>query len=338
MGLLAVAALREVRPDALAGELAFLSVIEEECTGNGTLAAARAGVLGDAVVVLEPTDLSLLLGGVGMLWIEIEITGVPAHAESADRAVNPVRLRPGDPARAGRVRERDQRHRRPCVRPGGPALQRERGHARGPATGRPACPGRAAAAGSGSGSPAGWTPDEAFEQAHAAVLGPPTRGWPSTRPRSGQRVPRRGLPARRGAPAGQRDGRRARGGARQAPPRGVLGSHHGRADLPEPVRRARAVLRARGPQHPRHRRGGRTGQHRGRGAGPGPVHRRLSPREASDDRRGASRDARPGPRRSRASRTAGRRLARAEARGGVGGVVPPRPAGGGVLGGSSPPG
>ena len=41
MGLLAVAALREVMPDALTGELSFLSVIEEECTGNGTLAAGE---------------------------------------------------------------------------------------------------------------------------------------------------------------------------------------------------------------------------------------------------------------------------------------------------------
>jgi acetylornithine deacetylase len=65
-------------------------VIEEECTGNGTLAAANAGVLGDAVVLLEPTGLDLLLGGVGVLWVEIEIEGVPAHAESADRAVNPI--------------------------------------------------------------------------------------------------------------------------------------------------------------------------------------------------------------------------------------------------------
>ena len=94
MGLLALAALRDVMPDALTGELSFLSVIEEECTGNGTLAAGNAGVLGDAVVLLEPTDLALLLGGVGVLWIEIEITGVPAHAEAADRAVNPVRCVP----------------------------------------------------------------------------------------------------------------------------------------------------------------------------------------------------------------------------------------------------
>ena len=90
LGTLAVAALRRVRPDALSGELSFLSVIEEECTGNGTLAACNAGVLGDAVIVLEPTDLDLLLGGVGVLWVEIEIAGIPAHAEAADRAQNPI--------------------------------------------------------------------------------------------------------------------------------------------------------------------------------------------------------------------------------------------------------
>jgi acetylornithine deacetylase len=90
LGMLALAALRAAMPDALSGELSFLSVIEEECTGNGTLAACQAGVLGDAVVLLEPTNLDLLLGGVGVLWAEIEIAGIPAHAESADRAQNPV--------------------------------------------------------------------------------------------------------------------------------------------------------------------------------------------------------------------------------------------------------
>jgi acetylornithine deacetylase len=91
MALLAVAALRRAMPGALTGELSFLSVIEEECTGNGTLAACNAGVLGDAVLLPEPTGLDLLLGGVGILWAQIEAEGVPAHAESADRAVNPVR-------------------------------------------------------------------------------------------------------------------------------------------------------------------------------------------------------------------------------------------------------
>jgi acetylornithine deacetylase len=45
-------------------------------------------------VLLEPTDLGLLLGGTGILWAEIEIAGVAGHAESADRAVNPVRFVP----------------------------------------------------------------------------------------------------------------------------------------------------------------------------------------------------------------------------------------------------
>ena len=94
MGLLAVAALRRAAPGAMTGELGFLSVIEEECTGNGTLAACRAGVLADAAVLLEPTDLNLLLGGTGIVWAEIEVDGVAAHAEAADRAVNPVRFLP----------------------------------------------------------------------------------------------------------------------------------------------------------------------------------------------------------------------------------------------------
>ena len=90
LGTLAVAALQAAVPGWLRGRLSFVSVIEEECTGNGTLATARGGVLADAVVVLEPTGLGLLLGGVGILWAEVTVPGLPAHAESAHRAVNPV--------------------------------------------------------------------------------------------------------------------------------------------------------------------------------------------------------------------------------------------------------
>ena len=90
MTVLALDALIDTAPDAIAGPLTFLSAIEEECTGNGTLAAARAGVLADAVILPEPTDLQLLLAGVGILWLDIEIRGRAAHAESADRSVNPI--------------------------------------------------------------------------------------------------------------------------------------------------------------------------------------------------------------------------------------------------------
>ena len=87
---LTIGALRNAAPDAIAGPLHFLSAIEEECTGNGALAACLAGQRADAVVITEPTGLDLLLAGVGILWLEITITGKAAHAQSANLAVNPI--------------------------------------------------------------------------------------------------------------------------------------------------------------------------------------------------------------------------------------------------------
>jgi acetylornithine deacetylase len=76
----------------IAGSLSFLSVIEEECTGNGTLAASSQGVLADAVVLPEPTDLDVLVAGVGILWLDIDIVGHAAHASEADRTVNAIEV------------------------------------------------------------------------------------------------------------------------------------------------------------------------------------------------------------------------------------------------------
>ncbi|GAB3143001.1 ArgE/DapE family deacylase [Microbispora hainanensis] len=92
MGVLAVRALDKVAPGFDTGRLMFLGAIEEECTGNGTLSASRAGVLADAAVVLEPTDLGILTGGVGVIWLDVRVVGRSAHAESAHMAVNPVDL------------------------------------------------------------------------------------------------------------------------------------------------------------------------------------------------------------------------------------------------------
>jgi acetylornithine deacetylase len=92
MTALAISALDRVHPGWQAGRLSLLAAIEEECTGNGTLAALRSGLDADAVFLPEPTDLRLLLGGVGILWFEIEITGHSAHAELADRAINPIEV------------------------------------------------------------------------------------------------------------------------------------------------------------------------------------------------------------------------------------------------------
>ncbi|THG30648.1 M20/M25/M40 family metallo-hydrolase [Naasia lichenicola] len=94
IGMLALRALKDVAPDLFSiRRLGFLAVIEEECTGNGALnAASEHGVLADEVVLLEPTDLGLMLGGVGVLWLEVEVTGHASHAESADSTSNAIDL------------------------------------------------------------------------------------------------------------------------------------------------------------------------------------------------------------------------------------------------------
>src|SRR5215470_5428675 len=169
MGLLAVAALRRAMPGVLTGELGFLSVIEEECTGNGTLAACDAGVLGDAVILLEPTSLDLLLGGVGILWVEIEAEGVPAHAEAADRAVNPVRTVPVIlRALAGLEEEITQQATDPAfarvARPYTVNVGRVRA-----GDWASSVPARVRV-GVRVGYPRRWSPNEAFERVRAAVL------------------------------------------------------------------------------------------------------------------------------------------------------------------------
>lgn len=94
VGVLALRALRDVVPDLFATHrLGFLAAIEEECTGNGTLySIAEQGVTATEVVVLEPTDLGLLMGGVGVLWIDLRVVAHSSHAQAADTHSNAIDL------------------------------------------------------------------------------------------------------------------------------------------------------------------------------------------------------------------------------------------------------
>lgn len=94
IGALALRALKETQPDLFATKrLGFLAVIEEECTGNGTLlATTNHGVTAPEVVLLEPTDLGLMLGGVGVLWLNITIAASSTHAYEAEAHANAVDL------------------------------------------------------------------------------------------------------------------------------------------------------------------------------------------------------------------------------------------------------
>jgi acetylornithine deacetylase len=90
MALLAVEAALAVEPALADAPISLVSVLEEECTGNGTLAAAHAGVLADAVLLPECTGLELLLDGIGIVWAEIEVRGRSAHARAPGESVNAI--------------------------------------------------------------------------------------------------------------------------------------------------------------------------------------------------------------------------------------------------------
>ncbi|MDQ2779141.1 MAG: ArgE/DapE family deacylase [Pseudomonadota bacterium] len=97
----ALAALLALRRLGLqpAGTVGFNAVLEEENTGNGTLATvhalqhtlARAKLSDfDAVIIPEPFGETLMSAQVGVCWLFIEITGRPAHVAAMDQGINPI--------------------------------------------------------------------------------------------------------------------------------------------------------------------------------------------------------------------------------------------------------
>lgn len=73
----------------LQGDLIVQSVIEEECTGNGALDAARR-FHADAAIITEPSGGSFARAHVGVLWFRIEIEGKSWHAAHATEGVNAI--------------------------------------------------------------------------------------------------------------------------------------------------------------------------------------------------------------------------------------------------------
>lgn len=66
------------------------SVVEEECTGNGTLQCLLAGYTADAAVFAEPFGAAITTSQVGVLWFQVKIVGVPGHAAEGAHAVNAI--------------------------------------------------------------------------------------------------------------------------------------------------------------------------------------------------------------------------------------------------------
>ena len=76
--------------DDATGDIVFQSVIEEECGGNGALAACLAGPAADGVVIAEPTNGAIDLVAPGVIWARITLEGRSRHASHADEGTNPI--------------------------------------------------------------------------------------------------------------------------------------------------------------------------------------------------------------------------------------------------------
>ncbi|HVD65768.1 MAG TPA: ArgE/DapE family deacylase [Gaiellaceae bacterium] len=74
----------------LPGQVVYQSVIEEECGGNGALAAVLAGPGADAALIAEPTNGGMDLVAVGVIWARITLSADARHASNADRGSNPI--------------------------------------------------------------------------------------------------------------------------------------------------------------------------------------------------------------------------------------------------------
>lgn len=85
----AVRALKEAGV-GLRGDVILETVIEEECTGNGALAARARGYGADAAIIPEPFGRRLLEAQVGVMWARVTVRGRGAHAERASASVNAV--------------------------------------------------------------------------------------------------------------------------------------------------------------------------------------------------------------------------------------------------------
>ncbi|WP_027283697.1 ArgE/DapE family deacylase [Rubritepida flocculans] len=75
-----------------AAEVQMQAVIEEECTGNGALAAMLALPKPDAVIIPEPGPgvEALYTAEVGVVWAWVTVSGRPAHVRDMQAGVNAI--------------------------------------------------------------------------------------------------------------------------------------------------------------------------------------------------------------------------------------------------------
>lgn len=75
---------------ALTGRVHLQSVVEEECTGNGSLAALLRGYTAEAVIISEPEEDALVRANVGVLWFTVLVSGSPTHPREMANGFNAI--------------------------------------------------------------------------------------------------------------------------------------------------------------------------------------------------------------------------------------------------------
>ncbi|WP_411731780.1 ArgE/DapE family deacylase [Paeniglutamicibacter sp.] len=72
------------------GTIHFQSVVEEECTGNGSLSALMRGYTADAVIIPEPEENMLVRANVGVIWFKVRVAGKPTHVREMSEGFNAI--------------------------------------------------------------------------------------------------------------------------------------------------------------------------------------------------------------------------------------------------------
>ena len=74
----------------LNGRLILQAVCCEETRARGTLAETRRGIVADAAIIGEPTELVSMIGHKGVLGLSVTVSGKAAHASSPHEGVNAI--------------------------------------------------------------------------------------------------------------------------------------------------------------------------------------------------------------------------------------------------------
>lgn len=88
--LFAIDAVRRAGYD-LTGRLHLQSVVEEESTGVGALAALQRGYRADCALLPEPTGQAFGDICLGVIWFRLKIRGEPSHVASAQEGFNAIK-------------------------------------------------------------------------------------------------------------------------------------------------------------------------------------------------------------------------------------------------------